>query len=231
MRKVQGMTMGSILILMLAGCGSDPTMSTELNQITVENALLVPADLPEMKLVTTYAVGQKIPPVSDSFDPESFENMDFRKCTDVYSPLYLSPNKVPTTETWAWTVMYDESKESEPVLISEFLRVADSKYGEIVKEVATNQSVCKELTFDGTPVKVKSLDIGKFGDFTLAYNLSPDFEEYADSEPNYTVVVIGYGSNYLTALLDLNKGFSVSKVASIAELMDSKFKKISSLQK
>lgn len=231
MKKFIGTAIGSILAIVLSGCSSDPTMNTELSQVTIENSLLVPADLPDMKLQTTYIAGRKIPPLSDSFDPGNFEDVDFRKCTDVYSPVYLSPNYIPTSETWAWTVLYDQSADAQPLLVAEFLRIADPRYGKIVEEVATNQSVCQDFTIGGELVKVSPLEIGKFGDFTLAYNLSPNFEDYADSEPNFTVVVIGYGSNYLTSLLDLNKGFSVSKVASIAEAMDAKFKKMAALQK
>ena len=115
--------------------------------------------------------------------------------------------------------------------MAEFLRIADPRYGKIVEEVATNQSVCQDFSIGGELVKVSPLEIGKFGDFTLAYNLSPKYDDYAESEPNFTVVVLGYGTNYLTALLDLNKEFSVSKVAKIVEAMDAKFQKMSALQK
>jgi hypothetical protein len=231
MKKFVATAVGSILVIMLSGCSSDPTMNTELSQVTIENSLLVPTDLPDMNLEATYFAGRKIPPLSDSFDPENFEDVDFRKCTDVYSPVYLSPNYIPTAETWAWTVLYDQSKDVQSLLVAEFLRIADPRYGKIVEEVATNQSVCQDFTIGGELVTVSPLEIGKFGDFTLAYNLSPKYEDYAESEPNFTVVVLGYGTNYLTALLDLNKEFSVSKVASIAEAMDSKFKKMAALQK
>jgi hypothetical protein len=222
---------GSILVIALSGCGADSTKSAELSQVTIENSLLTPTDLPEMNLEATYIAGQKIPPLSDSFDPENFDDVDFRKCTDVYSPVYLSPNYIPTAETWAWTVLYEQSTDVQPRLVAEFLRIADPRYGQIVEEVATNLSICRDFTIGGDLVKVNSLDIGQFGDFTLAYNLLPTYEDYAESESNLTVVVIGYGTNYLTALLNLNKEFSVSKVARIAEVMDSKFQKVAALQK
>ena len=231
MKKLLATAVGSILVITLSGCGADPTKSAELSQVTIENSLLTPTDLPEMNLEATYFAGRKIPPLSDSFDPENFEDVDFRKCTDVYSPVYLSPNYVPTAETWAWTVLYDQSIDARPLLVAEFLRIADPRYGQIVEEVATNLAVCQDFMIGGELVKVSSLDIGQFGDFTLAYNLSPNYEDYAESEPNFTVVVIGYGTNYLTALLNLNKEFSVSKVAKIAEVMDSKFQKVAALQK
>ena len=231
MKKSASLTIGSILTLLLSACGSEPTMKADLSQVTIENSLLVPADLPDMKFVATYAPGQKIPPLSDSIDPENFGDVDFRKCTDVFSPIYLSPYNVPNSKSWAWTVMYDESNEDQAVLVSQFLRIADSKYAQIIEEVTTNQPVCKDFKIGDTGVTVNQLDIGNFGDSTLAYNLSFEHEEYAESEPNYTVVVIGYGQNFLTAFMDLNKGFSVSKVAKIAEIMDGKFRKMSALQK
>ena len=209
----------------LTGCSTqaDPKTSVEISQITVENSLLLPADVKDFDLDTTYVPGQRLPKLEDSFDKKTV-SVDFGNCPYLFELIYLSEKTIPTANVWAWTAMYQKTIDDKmPVLISQQIRVNDDAYSKIVKNIKKSIDGCKNAKADGMTYSIKALEVGTFGGQVLAINLSGDdpFSDY--SQVNNVFLVIGYGSNFISSYMTLGNDFSVSRVSKIASIMDSKF--------